>query len=95
MAKPCGIPMRHAVKMSRHEELFKRLVSAYYNDNFREVLTEVLSQEREDLDFFTDIVSVLCGVDIEYDDKYVRNLVRAITNYQVNKNSHSKGRRVQ
>ncbi|ETA79029.1 [Fe-Fe] hydrogenase large subunit C-terminal domain-containing protein [Youngiibacter fragilis] len=85
MAEPYGIPMRYAVNMSRHEELFKRLVSAYYNDNFREVLTEVLSQEREDLDFFTDIVSVLCGVDIEYDDKYVRNLIRAITNYQVNK----------
>lgn len=69
--------------LKKNEELFKKLIRAYYQDNFREVLMEVMSQDRADLDEFSKIVSSLCGVTLEYDDKYVRNLIRAITNHEV------------
>lgn len=73
-----------------HTELFKKLVKSYYDGNFNETLNDILATSENSPKETFSLISSLCGVDIIYDENYIYNLKKAITNYNVNKKIVSK-----
>ena len=67
----------------KFDNLFKKLVKAYYNDNFEETVNHILSKETEDKEYLSKVISSLCGVNIEFDDNFILNLKKAIGNYEI------------
>ena len=70
---------------SKYVDLFDILIKSYYDDNFDETLNKIMTcHERSPQETFS-IITSLCGVDLEFDNNYVYNIKKAITNYVVNK----------
>lgn len=70
---------------NKYNDLFDTLVKSYYKGNFEETLTNIMvCHEISPQDTFK-IISSLCGVSLKFDNNYVYNLKKAITNYEVNK----------
>ena len=70
---------------NKYNDLFDELVKSYYDGNFDETLTRIMvCHEKSPQETFT-IISSLCGVNIKFDNNYVYNLKKAITEYTVNK----------
>ncbi|MBB6714005.1 [Fe-Fe] hydrogenase large subunit C-terminal domain-containing protein [Clostridium gasigenes] len=70
---------------NKYADMFNLLVKSYYDGNFDETLTRVMgNHEKSPQETFT-IISSLCGSNLEYDNNYMYNLKKAITNYSVNK----------
>lgn len=70
---------------NKYNDIFEELVKSYYNGNFEETLTRIIvCHEKSPQETFT-IIASLCGVNIKYDNNYVYNLKKAITQYTVNK----------
>ena len=70
---------------NKYVELFDILIKSYYNGNFDETLNKIITcHENTPQETFA-IITSLCGVDIKFDNNYVYNLKKAITEYNVNK----------
>lgn len=70
---------------NKYVDLFDILVKSYYDDNFEETLNKIITcHEKSPQETFA-IITSLCGVDVKFDNNYVYNLKKAITNYNVNK----------
>ena len=70
---------------NQYADMFNLLVKSYYEGNFDETLIRIMdTHEASPQETFT-IISSLCGSKIEYDNNYVYNLKKAITNYSVSK----------
>ncbi|WP_055070128.1 [Fe-Fe] hydrogenase large subunit C-terminal domain-containing protein [Clostridium massiliamazoniense] len=70
---------------SKYEDLFESLIKAYYDGTFDEtVFTLMTAHEVSPQETFK-IITSLCGVTVEFDNDYLRNLKKAITYYVVNK----------
>ncbi|KGM97153.1 iron hydrogenase [Clostridium novyi A str. 4552] len=65
------------------DKLFRKLVKAYYENNFEETVTHILSKEDTDKEYISKVISSLCGVNVEFDDKFILNLKKAIGNYEI------------
>lgn len=65
----------------KHKELFKKIVKAYYNDNFEESIKEIMEEENINKSQLFKTISMLCGVDLDYDENYIENLKKAISAY--------------
>lgn len=69
----------------KYEDLFESLIKAYYDGTFDEtVFTLMTAHEVSPQETFK-IITSLCGVTVEFDNDYLRNLKKAITYYVVNK----------
>lgn len=65
-----------------HNDLFKTLVKAYYENHFEATINSLLSDESEDKEYLTKVISALCGVDVNNEGiSYNEALKEAITNY--------------
>lgn len=70
---------------NQYAEMFNLLVKSYYEGDFDETLTRIMAtHEKSPQETFT-IIASLCGSKIEYDNNYMYNLKKAITNYSVSK----------
>lgn len=70
---------------NKYNDLFDELVKSYYEGNFDETLTRIMvCHEKSPQETFA-IITSLCGVDIKFDNNYLYNLKKAITEYTVNK----------
>lgn len=70
---------------NKYIDLFDDLVKAYYEGNFDETLyLQMVAHEKSPQDTFA-ILTSLCGVTIKFDNNYIYNLKKAITDYSVNK----------
>ncbi len=70
---------------NKYNDLFDELVKSYYYGDFEKTLTRIMvCHEKSPQQTFA-IISSLCGVNIEFDNNYVYNLKKAITQYTVNK----------
>ena len=68
---------------NKYNDLFDELVKSYYEGNFDETLTRIMvCHEKSPQETFA-IISSLCGVDIKFDNNYIYNLKKAITEYTV------------
>lgn len=67
----------------KYEELFKKLVKSYYENNFDETLEEIINSKDFDKQEAMAVVSALCGVDVAKDENFIYNIKKAITNYKV------------
>ncbi|MCF6460204.1 [Fe-Fe] hydrogenase large subunit C-terminal domain-containing protein [Clostridium sp. Cult3] len=65
-----------------YRELFKKLVKAYYEDVFEETIEEIFSNSKVSKESFAKVISALCGVEVDYSNKFSIDLVRAIENYR-------------
>lgn len=70
---------------SKYNDLFDTLVKSYYNGNFEETLTNIMVCHEISPQETFKIISSLCGVSLEFNNNYVYNLKKAITNYEVSK----------
>lgn len=68
----------------KYDGIFKELIKAYYNGNFNEKIEEVINTSEEKEEDIFKIITSLCGVSIPYDENYIYNMKKAITNYNVN-----------
>jgi len=67
----------------KHKELFKKIVKAYYDDNFEESIKKIMEEEDINKSQLCKTISMLCGVDLDYDENYIENLKKAISAYQL------------
>lgn len=67
----------------KHKEIFKKLVKAYYDDNFEESIKNLMEEENINKTQLFKVVSNLCGVDLDYDENYMEDLKKAISAYKL------------
>lgn len=70
---------------NKHLDLFDILVKAYYEDHFDETLNRIITCHEVSPQETFNIITSLCGVELDFDNNYVENIKRAITNYSVHK----------
>lgn len=70
---------------SKYTDLFDTLVKSYYDGNFEETFTNIMVCHEASPQETFKILTSLCGVSLEFDNNYIYNLKKAITNYEVNK----------
>lgn len=70
---------------SKYSDLFDTLVQSYYHGDFDETLKRIMVCHKTSPQETFAIITSLCGVDIKFDNNYVYNLKKAITQYTVNK----------
>ena len=70
---------------NKYNDMFDLLVKSYYQDNFDETLARVMATHEKSPQETFNIIASLCGSNIEYDNNYIYNLKKAITNYSVKK----------
>lgn len=68
---------------NKYNELFKQLVNAYYNDNFEKTVETLLSNKDIDKDYLSKVISSLCGVSLDYNEDFAKNLRKSIANYEI------------
>ncbi|WP_315069916.1 [Fe-Fe] hydrogenase large subunit C-terminal domain-containing protein [uncultured Clostridium sp.] len=69
---------------NKYNDLFDELVKSYYEDNFDETLERIMTCHEKSPQETFQIITSLCGVDMEFDNNYLYNLKKAITEYTVN-----------
>lgn len=69
---------------NKYNDLFDELVKSYYEDNFDETLEKIMVCHKKSPQETFQIITSLCGVEMEYDNNYLYNLKKAITEYAVN-----------
>ncbi|WP_294188249.1 [Fe-Fe] hydrogenase large subunit C-terminal domain-containing protein [uncultured Clostridium sp.] len=70
---------------NKYTDLFDILVRSYYEGNFDDTLSNVMVCHEVSPQETFKIITSLCGVSLEFDNNYVYNIKKAITNYAVNK----------
>lgn len=70
---------------SKYNDLFDELVKSYYEGNFDETLARVMVCHEKSPQETFEIITSLCGINIKFDNNYIYNIKKAITNYAVNK----------
>ncbi|MDU2157277.1 [Fe-Fe] hydrogenase large subunit C-terminal domain-containing protein [Clostridium sp.] len=70
---------------NKYNDLFDTLVRSYYEGNFDETLSRIMVCHEISPQETFKIITSLCGVSIDFDNNYVYNIKKAITNYAVNK----------
>lgn len=65
-------------------EIFKILIKSYYEDDFENSVQKLLSQENINKNELSATISSLCGVDVDFSDKYIEDLKKAILSYDAN-----------
>lgn len=66
----------------KYNDIFKLLVSSYYNDTFETKVESLLKEQVTNKETLAKIISTLCGVDIDYGENFIVSLKKAITAYQ-------------
>lgn len=69
---------------NKYNDLFDELVKSYYEDNFDETLEKIMTCHKKSPQETFQIIASLCGVDMKFDNNYLYNLKKAITQYTVN-----------
>jgi iron only hydrogenase large subunit-like protein len=69
---------------NKYNDLFNELVKSYYDGNFDETLTRIMVCHKKSPQETFQIITSLCGVDMEFNNNYLYNLKKAITEYTVN-----------
>lgn len=64
-----------------YNSLFKEIVNSYYNNTFDETLKDILSDSNVNKIELANVISALCGVDVNYSDSFISDLKVAIKNY--------------
>ncbi len=70
---------------NKYNDLFDILVRSYYEGNFDDTLSKIMVCHEVSPQETFKIVTSLCGVSLEFNNNYVYNMKKAITNYTVNK----------
>lgn len=67
---------------AKYSELFKEIVNSYYNGNFEEKVTSILSSPEVNKEVLAAEIASLCGVELDYSNNYIENLKTAIRSYE-------------
>lgn len=68
---------------NKYNDLFEELIKSYYDDNFDETLSRIMVCHEKSPQETLAIISSLCGVNIKFDNNYIYNLKKAITEYTI------------
>ena len=67
-----------------YSNVFNTLVKSYYNGNFEKAVENLLNNCTIDKIKFENMISSLCGVDVNHSGNYINDLKIAIGNYDIN-----------
>ena len=67
----------------KHRDLFKKIIKAYYSDNFEDSIKNLMDEEKINKTQLFKTISNLCGVDLDYDENYIEDLRKAISAYKL------------
>lgn len=69
---------------AKYNNLFKSLITAYYNGSFENYVNGLLSDPDIDKKAFSSVISALCGVDVKYTDNenFAKALKRAVLSHE-------------
>ncbi len=71
--------------VKEYGEIFRSIVKSLQDNNFDDVINEVLTRPEVDREKLAKAVSSLCGVDIPYDENFVSNLKAAVSGYKADR----------
>ncbi|WP_125154123.1 [Fe-Fe] hydrogenase large subunit C-terminal domain-containing protein [Clostridium rectalis] len=66
----------------KYRELFKNLVKWYYNDDFDSKIHTMLQDPNINKEELAQVISSLCGVEVNFSDNYLNDLKTALDNYK-------------
>lgn len=69
---------------AKYSDLFKEIVKSYYEGGFEGKVRSILSKEYVKKDELANVISTLCGVQLDFTDNYIDDLKRAIESYKAN-----------
>lgn len=69
---------------NKYSDLFDILIKAYLEDHFEETLNRIMTCHEASPQETFEIITSLCGVSLEFDNNFVQNLKKAISQYSVN-----------
>lgn len=67
-----------------YRKIFKELVRAYHQDKLNNKVEELIYKENLDKNKLAYIISSLCGVEVDLNENFSKNLEEAIKNYTPN-----------
>jgi iron only hydrogenase large subunit-like protein len=71
--------------VKEYGEIFRSIVKSLQDNNFDDVVNEVLSRPDADREKLAKAVSSLCGVEIPYDENFASNLKAAVSGYKADR----------
>jgi iron only hydrogenase large subunit-like protein len=75
--------MRGVLMNNKYNDLFEELIKSYYDGNFDETLARIMVCHKKSPQETFSIITSLCGVNIKFDNNYIYNLKKAITEHEV------------
>lgn len=70
---------------NKYNDLFETIIKSYYEDNFEETIERIMINHEVSPQETFQVICSLCGVNLDFDNNYIFNLKKAITDYQVNR----------
>ncbi|MEG1254465.1 [Fe-Fe] hydrogenase large subunit C-terminal domain-containing protein [Clostridium sp.] len=67
---------------SNNSELFKLLIKSHDNNTLDETITNLLNDEKTDVNMLAAEISSLCGVNVSFSNNYIAELNLALSNYK-------------
>jgi len=67
---------------AKYTELFRTIVKAYYEGKLEETIEDMINTPHIDKEKLCGIISTLCGVDVQYSENFVKEVMKAISNYE-------------
>lgn len=64
-----------------YRSLFRSLLKAYSQDNFENYVNQILSKDDIDKKCLSNVISSLCGIEIDFTKDFMDDLKKAISNY--------------
>lgn len=71
--------------VKEYGEIFRSIVKSLQDNNFDDVVKEILSKPGVDREKLAKAVSSLCGAEIPYDENFVSNLKAAVSGYKADR----------
>lgn len=68
---------------AKYSDLFKEIVSSYYEGSFEQKLSSIFSDPNVNKEDLARVISSLCGVQLDFTDNYIEDLVKAIKAYKI------------
>jgi Na+-translocating ferredoxin:NAD+ oxidoreductase RNF subunit RnfB len=69
---------------AKYSDLFKKIVNSYYDGGFEKKLETILSDPEVNKEDLAQVISSLCGVQLDFTKDYIADLKKAIKDYEIN-----------
>lgn len=68
---------------AKYSDLFKEIVASYYEGSFQKKINTILSDPEVNKEDLARVISSLCGVQLDFTDNYISDLIKVIKSYEL------------